>query len=344
MRILHCIDSLDYGGAETLLMSYIPLLTEHEHVVVTLRGPNVFPKTNYEYIQLNSSPVKGFFHLVYTLKKIIREKNIDTIHSHSYWSNLISRLAAPRNKKLVNHYHFADYDTGKHKFSVKRMIWMDRMIPHKNLVRIGVSAYVGSILQQTFPGARIKVIPNFINCIPASKTIKSRKDATIKIVAVGNCNSEKNYDFLIKVFKSLGDQPVHIDIFGGGEKLNDYRKEVEKLGIQNMKFCGVEPGVRQKLPEYDLFLSASVSETFGIAILEAICAKLPLMLSDIPAFHEIAPGSCRFFNPHDKNDLIEKIRDVVKEHDTNYDQDYDAVIQQYSKDTFLFALRNLYKN
>ena len=166
MRILHLIDSLNYGGAETLLMSYVPLLDDHEHVVVTLRGPNSFKKGNYEYIELNINPPGVILKALFAIRKIISEKKIDIVHSHSYWTNIISRLATPGKIKLINHYHFADYDTMKHKKSVKRMILIDKILNRKALVRVAVSDYLGKVLKETFPNSKISVIPNFINCTP----------------------------------------------------------------------------------------------------------------------------------------------------------------------------------
>ncbi len=74
MKILHFIYSLDYGGAENLLMSYLPMLINDQHFVVTLEGPNVFPKNNYQYIQLNVHPVKNMLKAVLAIRKIIKEK------------------------------------------------------------------------------------------------------------------------------------------------------------------------------------------------------------------------------------------------------------------------------
>jgi hypothetical protein len=342
MRILHFIDSLDYGGAETLLMSYIPLLDEHEHIVATLQGPNVYRKANYEYIQLNYRPVKGFFNSIKRLRRIIAEKEIDIVHAHSFWTNIISRFATPKDKKLINHYHFADYDTMKHKLSVKRMVLIDKMTRHKRLVRVGVSEYVGSILSGTFPKARVEVVPNFIKCIPGKAKRNAVRFGTLKIVAVGNCNIEKNYEFLIRVFTALKDEPINIDIIGGGSRLDYYRNKVKGLGLQKICFCGIEPRVREKLPEYDLFLSTSVSETFGMAVLEGVCAELPLLLSYIPAFKEIAPNGAVFFDPYSVNDLLSNIKNCLAEPYKVNKHEYNKVLKKYSGESFLLKIRDLY--
>ena len=345
MRILHFIESLNYGGAETLLMSYLPLLPNDEHFVVTLNGPNVYGKSNYEYTDLNMRPVRSFVGAVSAIRKIVADKKINIIHSHSYWTNIISRFAAGNGVKLINHYHFADYDTMKRKQSVKAMILLDKITDRKSLIRVAVSEYVSKILTHRFPKERVKLIPNFIDCQQASvpkKSVFNRKE--LRVVAVGNCNLEKNYTLVLQAFADLKEEPVSIDIIGGGGRFNFYTNEAKRMGLTKVRFCGIIPQARNLLPNYDLFLSASISETFGLAVLEGLCAKLPLLISDIPAFNEIAPTGSHFFNPYDKNDLANKLRNFLND-PVNIDSvEYERILQKYSCGTFLSELRNLYNN
>ena len=150
-------------------MSYLPLLTNDEHFVVTLKGPNVYKRFNYEYINLNREPVRGIFNAAIAVRKIIRDKRIDIVHSHSYWTNIISRMATKNKLKLINSYHFADYETMKHKPAVKKMILLDRITGRKTLIRVAVSEYVATILNNNFPGGNIKLVPNFIQCKKAEE-------------------------------------------------------------------------------------------------------------------------------------------------------------------------------
>jgi len=344
MRILHFIESLNYGGAETLLMSYIPLLTKDEHFVITLKGPNVYEQYNYEYINLDKKPVSGVFSASMALRKIIREKKIDIVHSHSYWTNIISRLATGRKPKLINSYHFADYETMKHKRAVKKMIFLDRITGRKTLIRVGVSQYVTTILSNTFPGKDIRLIPNFIQCKGIDEVKNFTREKELKIVAVGNCNLEKNYALVLQAFAALKDEPVSLDIFGGGGRLDFYRDEAKRMGLTNVRFCGIVPNAREHLVNYDLFLSASISETFGIAVLEAMCAGLPLLISDIPAFNEIAPEGARFFNPFDKDDLAARLKEFLQNPCNVNHPAYDTILQKYSGKNYLSELTSLYNS
>jgi len=342
MKVLHVIDSLNYGGAETLLMSYVPMMKEYNHVVVTLTGPNVYEQEGYEYMEMDYSMPKDFFRAVFGLRRIIKDKAIDIVHAHSFWTNIISRYAAPRRVALFNHYHFADYDTMLHKRAVKQMLMIDRMSKRKGLQRLAVSEYVARVLQNKFRGAAIGVVPNFIEGAPAGGEARPSAARGIRVVAVGNCNVEKNYGVVMDAFRQLKHEPVTIDIIGGGDPLETYREAARRDGLHNVSFLGYVSGVREKLRDYDLFLSSSISETFGIAVLEGIQARLPLLLSDIPAYREIAPAGTVFFDPRNAGDLAERLRGMVQQKPRIDAAAYDAVLEKYSAQAFVERLGKLY--
>ena len=111
-----------------------------------------------------------------------------------------------------------------------------------------------------------------------------------------------------------------------------------------MKFCGSVPAVKRIMNQYDLFLSSSFSETFGMAVLEATCAKLPLLLSSIPAFIEIAPLGSLFFDPFDKNDLAEQLNNCLRNSCFIKDAEYEKIIKKYTPDNFLAQLNRVYND
>lgn len=341
MRILHLIDSLNYGGAETLMMSYIPKLQDHHHTVVVLSGPNVYSRQGYKYIELDYKIPRNIYRAITTIKKIIKEERIEIVHSHSFWTNIISRLATPAEVKVFNHYHFADYDTLKKKKSVRLMVLFDKYVTHRNLQRIAVSKYLKNILQRIFI-EEVVVVSNFILCPSISSKNKGHSDK-LRIVSIGNLNFEKNHILIIEAFKELKNIPVEIDIIGGGDDLNLMRSNVGKLNL-NVKFLGLVPNASGVLNDYDLYLSASLSETFGIAVLEGICAGLPLLLSDIPAHREIAPDGTEFFNPSNAVELVEKIKKIYNEKIVVDENLYKAVIEKYSINRFLNDVNYLYNS
>jgi hypothetical protein len=91
-------------------MSYLPLLPNDEHFVVTLNGPNVYGKSNYEYTDLNMKPVRSFVgarFLAIRLQIVADKKNQYYSCPHRIGTNIkkISKRFAAQGSngvKLIN--------------------------------------------------------------------------------------------------------------------------------------------------------------------------------------------------------------------------------------------------
>lgn len=341
--ILHFIDSLDQGGAETLLLSYIPLLTAYNHVVVVLREKRTDVHSGFTYLNLDLDPKRNFIAAIYQIRKIIKQYNISTVHSHSYWTNILSRIGTPNSVQLINHYHFADY-TNTDKPAVRKMITLDKLLSFRKITRIAVSNYVGEILSKTFKGGSIKTIPNFIVHTIQSQNRRGSTPTMIRAVAVGNCKWEKNYPILLEAFLLLKEAPITIDIYGGGEKLTHFQDEAKRMGLTKVSFKGPCLSLGTLLPDYDLFLSTSVMETFGMVLLEAMAAGLPIIASNIPAFSEVLDGSATLFDPLDATALQQKLSAFIANPQPPDVGQYAAILKKYSKETFVKDLLEVYEN
>lgn len=349
MKILHLIDSLGYGGAETLLMNYIPALDDHDHVIVTFSDTNFFKQVTDKFTYYNlktNNPIRNLLPAVSKLKKIIARENVNIVHSHSYWTNIISRLATPKTKKLINHYHFADFDTLLGSYKVRLQLMIDKIISHRHLNRVAVSEYVYNILQRHFYKGENSCLPNFVNS-QANKSIKPRiysKRTPLKIIAVGNLKQEKGYDLLIEAFERLKKHPIQMDVYGDGDNLETYVNELNKKGIKALRFRGKKKSTPELLQQYDLYCSCSTSETFGIALIEAVSAGLPILVSDIPAFKEVAPESAIFFKKADTDDFVYKLLAIYQNGVVTKEESYKFVLKKYSPAMFLKNLRKIYQS
>jgi glycosyltransferase involved in cell wall biosynthesis len=69
------------------------------------------------------------------------------------------------------------------------------------------------------------------------------------------------------------------------------------------------------LSEYqktDIFVFASSSETFGITVLEAMGARLPIACSDRTGLPEILKDAGVYFNPEEPSSIAEAIRQLIE--------------------------------
>lgn len=93
--------------------------------------------------------------------------------------------------------------------------------------------------------------------------------------AVGRLHKSKGMDLLIQAFRAVAPANAALVILGEGPQ----RAELTRLrgGDRRIHLPGYRPDVRDCLHGFDLFVSPSREESFGLAILEAMSAGLPVI-------------------------------------------------------------------
>lgn len=341
VTVLHIIDSLRIGGAEALMASYIPKLTEYRHLLVTFDNCIEYSslRSEYDHHVLDFRPRK-IFSAARKLRRIIDKEQVLIVHAHSYWTNILSRLAAPKHCRLFNHYHFADYSTRKTQWKVRGQIALDWLFVRKGLTRLAVSDYIFHSLKQIFPRGRNYLLYNFLinNTIHKVEPIDPGKQP-IRCIAIGTINKEKNYEMMLDIFKGIQAAELSIDVFGAGTIPEQYRSNPK--AYPSVQFKGVHHQIAETMGNYDLFCSFSNSESFGLVVLEAVAAGKVLLLHKIPAFEEIAGETALFFTT--KEEFISKIASIQQSGFTPDQGKYNSIIRQYSVDSFLSTIRSLYQ-
>ena len=351
--VLHMIDTLGRGGAETLLVNVVNSLNkDFDNILLYFSAPHDLKAeiTGAKIICLEIPvSVKNIFRLKKEVQKVIEENRVVVVHSHSYWSNFIARLAYTENVRFVQSYHNAIYDTMWDKKSTKLLALLDKITYKKEIKLVAVSAYVKSILVEKLKYKNIEVLKNFSNVqqISVKERPPYKKGELLKVISVGNIKKEKNYELLIEAFdKELKHAPVELDVFGGGQALEKFREKVKAQAIPNLHFRGQTHQVSEELLKYDLFCMTSFSEACPLSPLEAMRLNMPILLSDIPAFKEVTENSVMFFESGNTNDFIEKIQQIIKgKQKISVDNErYGSVLSQYSKEDYLARLKNIYEN
>lgn len=298
MRLLHIIDGLDsIGGAEKMLISYVNKMPEQHHIVVVLKGESSLPfneNISIQFFQIGFTGYLSIFKSVHRLKQIIKKFKPTVIHAHLPLATFIARLSYPRNINFFFSIH------NNYSDSLKKTSWflflMEKMLSSSNEIGVFVSDAARKDYEDiiNFTGAT-HVLHNFINDDffekPFANPFSSSMD--VKMIAVGNIKHQKNYEFLIECLNEI-DLPFTLDIFGRGEM---------KINSTKVTIKGWCSNIQNVLPKYDIFISSSYYEGFGIAPLEASAKGLPVLLSDITVFREVTKNKALFFNPRKKEEL-----------------------------------------
>lgn len=140
----------------------------------------------------------------------------------------------------------------------------------------------------------IEVIPNFIDFSLFSQASECNKKAFAPngeklITHISNFRPVKRTDDVIKVFKGIVDKiPSKLLLLGDGPERELAEDLARSLGIgEHVKFLGRTTEVYKVLCMSDLFLLLSEKESFGLAALEAMAAKVPVISTNTGGLPEV---------------------------------------------------------
>lgn len=346
--IVHIIDSLAKGGAETLLVGTINSLPQYKHIIVTLTEANDFEEVNCEKIyNLKHTSNRLIFQSIKKFKQIFAIYNPSIIHTHLYWGTIIGRLSLPKNCKLITTYHSLLYDENNGSQFSKKMVLLDKLTYRKKYYTLYISQKVKECITNAIPiKQNHQVLHNYVEDVffqyPKSDKISYNP---LRVVSVGNLRKEKNYLFLLKCFLKLKDQPIQLDIYGDGKEKDTLTTFVRENQLTNVSLKGKTDDLVNILPKYDLFLMGSVFEGFGIALVEGMALGLPCLVSDIEAFREVTQGKGIFFNPTNEADFLNQIGDIIeKKIDLDAQgQEMKKIASHYTKSKYLRTLCDIYE-
>jgi phosphatidylinositol alpha-mannosyltransferase len=157
--------------------------------------------------------------------------------------------------------------------------------------RIAVSAAARHFIDRFFPGD-YKVIPNGVDVDRFQRAVPLTRwqDGTKNILYVGRLEERKGVIHLLRAFRVLrreGREGIRLLIVGGGPQERECRRYVMTRRLQGVEFLGrvSDDEKAQLLRTADVFVSpATGRESFGIVLLEAMAAGVPIVCSDIHGY------------------------------------------------------------
>ncbi|CAN5533351.1 glycosyltransferase [soil metagenome] len=292
MRILQISSAKTFGGGERHLVDLCRELTARGHdVFVALRPTNEWqdrldfiPPENFLYVSIRNS--FGMFSAK-KISRFVEEKEIDIVHAHVARDYLAASVAArsAAGVKLVLTRHVVFPLKPFYKFAVRNVD-----------AAIAVSPPVRDQLARIFHYEKVHVIPNGIDMTGAADTealnIAFRElhniplDAPL-VVTLGELKLLKGQrDFVLAANEVAKRHPDCRFVVAGKDNSMDhhFRRELKRLvrvfGHEE-RFLWLDwlDDIAPLLAAADLFVSPSHSESFGLAILDAMAAGTPVIAS-----------------------------------------------------------------
>lgn len=308
MKVLHVITGLDAGGAETQLAMLLRH-TRHECDVVTLYNPGPIAEqirsagTSVRDIGMRSNRDLG---ALLKLRSLIAAGRYDVVHAHLYRSQIYARPAARLAGTPVvvttehsigeTHIERRKMTNGVRGLYLASEMFSDGTIAVSDVVR-------DRLIRWGVPTRKITVIPNGIDTsvLVFDPEARARTRAqfgitpeTFVIGTLGRLDPNKRIDMVIEAAAPLLGERCVLLIVGRGEAMDEAKAAAAKAGVADrVIFAGFQADTVAMLSAFDLYVMASVQETFGLAALEAMANGLPVLYTVCPALDGIETKQAR---------------------------------------------------
>ncbi|MFG1805242.1 glycosyltransferase [Streptomyces sp. NPDC049040] len=317
MKVVHVITGLGIGGAEQqlrLLLRHLPRQAASCHVVtLTDPGPvadGIRSDGTAEVTHLGMAGNRDLGALP-RLVRLIRSGGFDLVHTHLYracvYGRVAARLAGVRAVVATEHSLGDSQIEGRPLSAGTRALYLatERM----GAGTAAVSATVAHRLRAWgVADDRIRLVPNGIDpdrfrfdaAVRAAARGRLGLPPDVYVVAgVGRLVPAKRFDLLVRAAAANPD--VHLLLAGAGPERGGLLRLAADLGAADrVTVVGAPddgPDVPGVLAAADLFVSPSPEEAFGLAVVEAMAAGLPVLYAACPAIEDLppydAPGAYR---------------------------------------------------
>lgn len=300
-KVIHLISTIERGGAENQLLT---LVSEQRELGFEV---SVFPlKEGLDLMQdfitvgaeVNLELVgHTFMGQVLILKRLIPNTGL-VIHAHLPRAELLGAMSVGNNILILSRHNSEPFFPGAPRWISQILA---KFVSGKSKAVIAISRAVADFvinakeissedkLNVVLYGYR-KNLDRKGTEEQSRKFIGFAEESGPVIGTVGRLVPQKDYPTLLNAFQILkGNFPnAALIILGEGIERHTLEAEAVKLNIHNsVFFLGKKTNVDDYLTQMDLFVLASKYEGFGMVLLEAMSAKIPIVASNNSAIPEV---------------------------------------------------------
>lgn len=376
MKVLMVTQSLGKGGAERLVLEIAHAFKKNQPEVnvkvLSLDTLNDYPELSngldIEYCHSNVRlSLTGNSNIdISEFEQIVDGFQPDVIHSHTYKAELVSRENPRKGIKYITHVHgpFYEFDsfafkTLTSKTSLTRYFERLRIFKRYSQINnqfITISAAIDQQLRKQLGykwSDQIHLIPNAIDYKKFEAEPHPPTSRDIQLISVGRMFPVKNHSFLIDVLSELNNIDPGFNckllIAGHGPLMSDLERKVKQLGLEELiTFPGLVDNVQTELKKAHVYIHSARIEPFGLTLLEAMAASLPVVSIDGGGNRDfIINNQNGFLLSRDTSpeEFAQKIIDVIGDQE-NYlrlAKTANETAQQYDIKNYIERLAELYK-
>ncbi len=308
---LHCGNMY---GTERMALATLDGLPEYRRIVFAPPSPTspslleVARSREYEVRQ-----IRTWSGLLWALLPVFAtHRSVDVISTsalHNLTCLWLARLLLVRLRQL-NVVHGGGED--QYSYAKKHRL-------NKTTVRlVAVSQFVKQrLLAHHVPPEKIVVINNFLSPSdmssrprrpsfdPSHKSSRPLDPRCVRVAVVSRLDPIKRLDVLLDALATGQLSNFQFDIYGSGEMLETYVARA-KMAAGKVTFHGYTPNLALVIPQADFFLHLCAEEPFGLVVLEAFSAGVPVVVPEAGGTAELVRNGVNgmTYAPNDVPSLV----------------------------------------
>lgn len=350
MKIIRLTTLLNFGGQEKQYISFTNQkeLLQNEYIFAAI-GHGGFAEKNiieksFQVKIFNQNPSISNFKNIWILYQWFRKEKPDIVHTAAAEANFHGVIAA----KLAGIKNIVAEEIGFPNHSSKARFIFRQLYKLADQV-IGVSESVKNFLIEI---KEIKAEKGEVIYNPVSKPkeITREQSENFTIVSVGRLEVIKNQQLLIQAFSKLENKLSQLILVGEGRERKNLEKLIALLHLQNrVTITGFVSEPEQYLAKADLFVLPSLSEGFGIAVVEAMQMGIPSLCSNVGGIPEfVEEGRTGWlFNPENLQELVLKLNELLLLKETQLkeigERGRKSVDSRFSEEKYVETLEDFYQ-
>lgn len=322
MKVHHVITTINRGGAENQLLVLVreQIKSGMEVSVLYLKGEPELERdlSDAGAIVLHDIANQNPFIQFLKMRSIFMSQRT-LLHAHLPRAELLTRFSSAKNPFVVSRHNAEPFFPGAPRFLSS---YLSRLVIQKAKHVIAISHAVSDFISSKNEVNDLKKVSVVHYGYEPSPTI-DRLDAKVELgnksgICIGTISRltrQKDLPTLFSAFTHfLSLNPgSKLLMVGGGEEKNSLVNLAEELEIaENIEWVGRTSEIQKYLSQMDIFVLSSLYEGFGLVLLEAMDAGVPVIASNNSAIPEVLgtefPGLAKTGDPQD---FLEKMNQFV---------------------------------
>lgn len=291
LRTLHVLSSPSgIGGAERIVLELLEAGAQrgNEQKLLLLFGPNralaeearLFETTVIEGTMTSLRQVRRALAAEFTTFKP-DVAHIHLFHASALCASLPGHL---RSKSLLTHHHGDQYAI-QHRRLRK---WLDKWATRRFPCVVAVSEHGQRYLTKCLgvPPGNVTLIRNGCRTPPSIH----ERPASPTLVSIGAFRPEKGQEYLLKATAMLRDEfpDIRLILVGDGPSREALKEAIRTLGLSShVHMTGHVSDILPYLAQASVAVFPSLTEQFGMAVLEALSAGIPVVASAVGGIPEL---------------------------------------------------------